>query len=267
MNSPLLNLSQVPAQSCTVFSHSLMKRCSLSLWAGWYANCQVHSWFATEMQQVGLFTPSGLSEIRSREPLMTPCFMTGDKPLKIRLPAYSLQAAFVTLEMGPHPVRVPVLLPATATFGNLRCCELPGPIWLQYLHGQAYKWPVEDVATHMDQDGRKNWSDLIETPDGTRLLCMCCTLIFCLSLRSHCLACTDLQVVLAVQGTSGTSFKLSVLQLDQVGRSPDSALRQIQWRVQVLRANIEAQPMVLCPAFYIELQYELDYDRNSSHKH
>lgn len=49
--------------------------------------------------------------------------------------------------------------------------------------------------------------------------------------------------------------------------SPDSALRKIWWTVQVWHADINAQPIVLRPAFYIKLQYELDYDRNSSHEH
>lgn len=124
-----------------------------------------------------------LWEIRSREILMTPalCFMTVDKPLKIRLPAYSLQAGFITL--NPGNVQVPVLLPPSATAGNLPRCELPGPIWLQYLQGQVCQWPVEDVATYMNQDRRNNWSDLVKTQYGTRLLCMCRTLTFILVLK------------------------------------------------------------------------------------
>ena len=143
---------------------------------------------------------------------MTPvlCFMTVYTPLKIRLPAYPLQAHFITVNIGQCPVGVPVLLPPSATAGDLPCCELPGPIWLQRLQGHAYKWPVEELATHMNQDRRNNWSDLGKTKYGTRLLCMCCTWIVLLCLRSCSLAHTDIQVVLAVWGQSGTPFKLCI---------------------------------------------------------
>ena len=122
--------------------------------------------------------------LSSEAVLTTPalCFVvTVNKSLKIRLPAYSLQAGFVTLNIWQCPV--PVLLSPSATAADLPRCELPGPIWLQRLQGHACRWPLENVPTYMNQDRWKTWSDVIKNQYGARLLGMCCTWIFILALQ------------------------------------------------------------------------------------